>query len=334
VSRVKDWIVALGLLFLRRRARDRARAAAEDRERIVAEAPPNRAAETAVVVLLLGAALCAVAFVVLYAIDDLPNQTQYLGLALGLAFALVSAALTVVAHRLVATEEIEEEYPPDEHADEQRQVAQIVEESGAGLTRKRLLGTAAGTAAGALAIALVTPAASLGPVVETGSLYQTPWRRGRRLVDEQNRPMRADDIEQAVFYTAYPEDGDREKIGAPLVVVRVDPGRLRLPRGREGWAPEGILAYSKICTHAGCAIALYRSPLYEPVEPGPALVCPCHYSTFDPATGGTVVFGPAGRPPPQLPLVIDGRRELRAGGNFSGAVGPGWWGVRSGKPRS
>ena len=64
-------------------------------------------------------------------------------------------------------------------------------------------------------------------------------------------------------------------------------------------------------------------------EPDPALVCPCHYSTFDPSTGGTVLYGPAGRPLPQLPLVIDARGELRAGGNFSGQVGPSWWNVRS-----
>jgi ubiquinol-cytochrome c reductase iron-sulfur subunit len=334
VSRLKIWLVALVLRFLRRRGPEGPETAADEPERIVPAAPPNRGAETAVVALLLGAALCAVAFVVFYAIDDLPNQTQYLGLAIGLAFALIAAALAVIGHRLVVTEEVEEEYPPDEHPDEQEKISQLVTESGGRLTRKRLLGAAAGTAAGALAVALVTPAASLGPVIEVGSLYQTPWRRGRRLVDEDGRPMRADDIEQAMFYTAYPENSDREKIGAPLVVVRLDPGSLRLPAARRDWAPEGILAYSKVCTHAGCAIALYRTPKFPPVEPGPALVCPCHYSTFDPASGGTVLFGPAGRPLPQLPLVIDGRRELRAGGNFSGAVGPSWWGVRSGRPRS
>jgi ubiquinol-cytochrome c reductase iron-sulfur subunit len=68
--------------------------------------------------------------------------------------------------------------------------------------------------------------------------------------------------------------------------------------------------------------------MYPPVEPSPALVCPCHYSTFDVADGGNVLFGPAGRALPQLPLMIDRRGRLRAGGNFSGPVGPSWWGVR------
>ena len=72
--------------------------------------------------------------------------------------------------------------------------------------------------------------------------------------------------------------------------------------------------------------------LFPEAEPKPALVCPCHYSTFDPATGGTVIFGPAGRKLPMLPLRIDGRGYLRAAGNFDGPVGPSWWGVRARRP--
>jgi nitrite reductase/ring-hydroxylating ferredoxin subunit len=121
----------------------------------------------------------------------------------------------------------------------------------------------------------------------------------------------------------------RDAIASPLILVRLDPAEIKLPPERRAWAPEGILAYSKICTHAGCAIALYRNPLFDRVEPGHALVCPCHYSTFDPSTGGTVLFGPAGRPLPQLPLSIAADRTLRAAGNLSGPAGPGWWGVRS-----
>jgi ubiquinol-cytochrome c reductase iron-sulfur subunit len=126
-----------------------------------------------------------------------------------------------------------------------------------------------------------------------------------------------------------PQGADPKAIGSPLILVRIDPADLQLPAGREDWAPEGIVAYSKICTHAGCSIALYRNPLFEPTEPGRALVCPCHYSTFDPATGGAVLFGPAGRPLPQLPLTIGADRRLLAGGDFSGPPGPSWWGVRN-----
>jgi ubiquinol-cytochrome c reductase iron-sulfur subunit len=147
-------------------------------------------------------------------------------------------------------------------------------------------------------------------------------------VREDGVPIKASEIETNTFYTAYPEHSTRKDIAAPVVLVRLDPATLKLPRSRRGWAPLGIVAYSKVCTHAGCAIALYRKPTFPPVQPRPALVCPCHYSTFDPADGGSVLFGPAGRNLPQLPLMIDGAGHLRAGGNFSGPVGPSWWGVR------
>jgi ubiquinol-cytochrome c reductase iron-sulfur subunit len=303
------------------------------RERIVQPGFPDRRAETIVILLFLCAAACAVAFSVVYAFEGIPNPTQFLGLALGLAFAFLAAACIVISKRLVVTEEIDDEYKPS-NPEEQEKVEQVVRESGDGLTRKRLLVLAGGAAGTALGVALVTPAASLGPLFDVRSLYRTPWRRGVRLVDELGRPLRADDVEEETFYTAYPERADREQMGAPLVVVRLKPAELQLPEDRRGWAPDGIVAYSKICTHAGCAIALYRKPNFPPVQPRAALICPCHYSTFDPARAGKVLFGPAGRALPQLPLAIDGGGDLRAAGNFSGPVGPSWWGVRKHGARS
>jgi ubiquinol-cytochrome c reductase iron-sulfur subunit len=320
VSRLR-WLGA-GLLFLLGLRR-----AQRARHRIVGEARPDRRAETLVLLLLTAAGLCAASFTAVYALDRIPRQTQFLGLSLGLAFACLALACALVGRRLVSQEEAEEDYP-GEHEREQEEVVQIVEESKDGFTRRRLLTVAAGGAGTALGAALLAPVVSLGPFLDTDRFYATPWRRGRRLVDAAGRPYRAAEIETGSFYTAYPEGADREQVGAPLVVVRLDPSDLRLPDGRVGWAPRGIVAYSKICTHAGCAVALYRTPLYRPTAPRPALVCPCHYSTFDPATGGAVLFGPAGRPLPQLPLLVDGSGHLRAAGDFSGPIGPSWWGVR------
>src|SRR5207247_7476 len=123
-------------------------------------------------------------------------------------------------------------------------------------------------------LALITPALSLGPFFDTDPFYKAPWRRGRRLVDENGNPIRADDIEEKNFYTAFPEGADKELAASPLVLVRLREDQLRLPQGRSDWAPRGILAYSKICTHAGCAIALYRAPKFPPAEGQPRLVCP------------------------------------------------------------
>jgi ubiquinol-cytochrome c reductase iron-sulfur subunit len=112
-----------------------------------------------------------------------------------------------------------------------------------------------------------------------------------------------------------------------VVVVRVEESELELPSDRRDWAPRGLLAFSKICTHAQCAVSLFRYPLFGERSPGPALVCPCHYSTFDVLTGGTRVFGPAVRSLPQLPLKIESGRLLAAG-ELSGPVGASWGGVR------
>jgi ubiquinol-cytochrome c reductase iron-sulfur subunit len=295
-------------------------------ERLVEPAEPRPRAELIVVGLLVATAAAAALAVVAYGLDW---STQALGGALAAALVLLAVALIVAAKTFIPQEELDEPYPPEAHPDEQGAVAQIVRESGHAITRKRLLGGAAGLAGSALGAALLAPAISLGPVFDTSQLNESPWRRGRPLVDDKGRPLLADDIDDGTFYTALPEGEDPKAIGSPLILVRVDPAELRLPAGREDWAPEGIVAYSKICTHAGCAIALYRNPLFDTTEPGRALVCPCHYSTFDPVTGGTVLFGPAGRPLPQLPLTIGRGRRLLAAGDFSGPPGPAWWGVRN-----
>jgi ubiquinol-cytochrome c reductase iron-sulfur subunit len=323
---VKRWLIAALVLLL---GRGRRAAKLRRRERIVPQRPPEPRAERAALALFLAAAVCGIAFPVIYAVDSIPNQTQFLGLSLGLCFAFLAAASLVIAKRLVVTEEIEEDYPPPGHPSEREALDQLLDEGSERITRRRLLVVGGGAAGTALGIALITPAASLGPALHMGPFFRTPWRRGRLLVDELGRAFFADDVEEETFYTAFPQGADRDQLGAPIVVVRLPRSELDLPPDRRGWAPHGIVAYSKICTHAGCAIALYRKPTFPPTQPRPALVCPCHYSTFDPARGGDVIFGPAGRALPQLPLFVDDAGHLRAAGNFSGAVGPSWWGVRN-----
>jgi ubiquinol-cytochrome c reductase iron-sulfur subunit len=323
VSRLGRWVIAGIVLLLGRGERRRA---LPPGERVVGDARPAPRAELVVIVLLLLAAALAVAFIVVYAGNA---DTQLLGLTLGLSLAILSAALVLTAFRLLPSEDAEEPYPEPSHSTEAAEIEQIADESVRHLTRRKLLGLAAGGAGAALGVAFLTPLASLGPVFDTSRLRREPWRNGVRLVDERGRILRADDIELDTLHTAFPEGADPEEIASPIVVVRVTPARLDLPDDRGDWAPGGIVAYSKICTHAGCAVALYRAPHFEPTRPRPGLVCPCHYSTFDPATGGTVLFGPAGRPLPQLPLAVGPKGELIATGGFSGPVGPSWSGVRA-----
>jgi ubiquinol-cytochrome c reductase iron-sulfur subunit len=319
--------------------RDGSRDGGESRSddgRLVEPGPSNPGTELVVAALFGLAALSALLFVVVYAQERFPAQHELFGLTLAGAFGFLGAALVLLARRVFPSEELEGEYPDSDGAEASEEagseVAQMLQETGGAVTRKRLLTAAGGTAGGAIGLAALTPALGLGPWFHTKPLHRTPWRPGRRLVDRDGEPMRADDVEHETFYTAFAEGASRRGLGSMLVVVRLEPHRLHLPPERATWAPEGILAFSKVCTHAGCAVGLYRKPKYPPTQPPPGLVCPCHYSTFDPAKGGEVVFGPAGRPLPQLPLVIDPKRELRAGGNFSDSIGPAWWGVNLEKP--
>jgi ubiquinol-cytochrome c reductase iron-sulfur subunit len=322
MRRAARWAIAGLVLLLGRGERRRALPPGEP---LVSRTPPAPGAELVVVGLLLLTAVLAVAFVVVYAGGA---DTQLLGLSLGLALAALAVALVVTGFRLLSSEEAEEEYPERSHPTEAAEIEQIAAESIGHLTRRKLLGLAAGGAGAALGVAFLTPLASLGPVFDTSRLRRQPWHSGVRLVDVDGRVLRADEIALDTLHTAFPEGADPDELASPIVVVRVEPARLDLPDGRSDWAPGGIVAYSKICTHAGCAVALYRAPRFEPTRPRPALVCPCHYSTFDPATGGTVLFGPAGRALPQLPLMLGPRGELAALGGFSGPVGPSWSGVR------
>jgi quinol---cytochrome c reductase iron-sulfur subunit len=318
-------IFAWVILRLVGRRRER-REGESEQDRIVEPTSPAPAWELLVIVLLGIAALTAVGFILIY---TLGGDTQAYGLTLGGAVLLIGIACIVMAKQLLPSEELEEEYP-SANPEEAGQVAQIIRESGSGFTRKRLLATTAGVAGVTLAGAAIVPAASFGPILDLEPLRRTPWHKGRRLMDDHDRLITADDIEEGTFYSAFAEGYRKDTVASPLVLVKLPTDQLHLPPGRGDWAPEGIVAYSKICTHAGCAIALYRYPLNPPTAPRPALVCPCHYSTFDPARGAEVLFGPAGRPLPQLPLRIGPGRVLEANGDFSTYPGPAWSGVRKG----
>jgi len=334
---VKRFLLAiLAVINGLRRRKERLEARDEERherpDRIVPPGPSSPRAELAVAALLLVAALFAVGFIVVYAVGGDWNRTQLQGITFGGALAFAAIALIAAGKHLVVEEELEEEYHDPEHPEEQKKIEQIVDESGSRITRKKLLITAGGAAGAAVGLAAITPALTLGPLLDTDELRNTPWKRGLRLIGEDGKPMFADQVEEETFYTAFPEHADRDLLGSPVVVVRLAPEQLQLPPERAKWAPMGIVAFSKVCTHAGCAIALFRKPTFAPTQPRPALVCPCHYSTFDPARGGEVIFGPAGRPLPQLPLVVGGDGILRAGGNMSGQVGPSYGTVRSRRP--
>lgn len=282
----------------------------------------TRGSELGLVALLGLATVFLLAFAVLVAAH--PN-TQLLGLTGGGGLVLLAAALVLAGLRVVPQETAVEPRPGLTDPEAERELEEDLRSGADGVSRRKLIAGAAGAAGTGLAAAAALPLTAIGP--SPGHLGEAPWKAGTPLVDEEDKPVLADDLEVGAFLTAFPEGADKRELGSPVVVVRIDPATLRLPAARRGWAPEGLMAYSRICTHAGCAVSLFRHPKYEPQSSGPALACPCHYSTFDVRRGGLVVFGPAGRPLPQLPLRVGEGRRLVAAGPMSDAIGPAWWGV-------
>jgi len=171
-------------------------------------------------------------------------------------------------------------------------------------------------AVGALGLALLFPIRSLGPSPGR-TLQTTAWAPGKRLMREDGSLVRVGDLEVGGIVTAFPEDRP-DAADSQIVVVRVDASQLRPRPGREDWSPAGHVAYSKICTHVGCPVGLYRQTTH-------ALLCPCHQSTFDVLDGARPIFGPATRSLPQLPLMVVENGVLAARSDFTEPVGPGYW---------
>ena len=108
-----------------------------------------------------------------------------------------------------------------------------------------------------------------------------------------------------------------ERPDSQTLLIHVGSGVLRPREGREEWSPDGFVAFSKVCTHAGCPVGLYQEATHQ-------LICPCHQSVFDVTDAATPVFGPATRPLPQLPLRIEDGYLVAADG-FDEPVGPAFW---------
>ena len=158
-------------------------------------------------------------------------------------------------------------------------------------------------------------------------LSVTLWTKGSRIVsDGTYRPVKPEDLPVGGLISAVPEDlrevedlqGNLNARGkAAIILVRMQPDEIRSQQGA-GWDYQGIVAFSKICTHVGCPIALYEQRTHH-------LLCPCHQSTFDLADSGNVVFGPAARRMPQLPIGVNAEGYLVAESDFAEPVGPSFW---------
>jgi len=254
--------------------------------------------------------VASLALVVIYVAD---GSVQLQGIALALALGGMGTAIVIWAVGLIdAPIQVEER-----HSFVQAQRPAVVPGAATEeITRRRFLTRLLAGAGAILAAALVLPAFSLGPQPGT-DLFRTAWRRGLRLVDSGNRPVRPGDLVLDSVTTVFPQ-GFVGRADSQTLLIKVRPSDLELPTGREAWVPEGCVAYSKVCTHAGCPVGLYRAKEH-------LLLCPCHQSTFDVLRGAVPIFGPAARPLPQLPIKVDAEGYLAALGDFPDPIGPGFW---------
>jgi ubiquinol-cytochrome c reductase iron-sulfur subunit len=278
----------------------------------------QRRVERRIAVALTITTLCGIALFVVYFRG---GQTQVEGTLFAIAFASLGWAVVMWAEKLLDAREVSEDRHELTSGPSGRQAleAALLEEAGPVLRSPRrsfLVKLLAGTG-GALGLALFLPALSLGPAPGR-SLFETGWRKGKKVVDEAGKPVAFDELPDDGYMTVFPE-GEVGRSDSQALLIKVPRGSLQLPADRLAAVPGGThVAYSKLCTHAGCPVGLYRAATRS-------LLCPCHQSQFDVLNGCKPYFGPAAEPLPQLPLSVDREGNLTAEGDFYAPVGPSFW---------
>lgn len=262
-------------------------------------------------------------------VASMRNSNFALGIGLFLSLLGIGTAAVHWAKSLMNDHEKTDPREPLASDEETRQVAVALLAEGAedsGIKRRSFLKVALGGALALFPLTIAVPLiGSVGGDWNVSKLKYTWWKKGTRLVtDPDGRPIRAVDVTAGSAFHVIPEDLDEaenfydEKAKAVVLMVRIPPEQLIEEEERKSWSHEGIVAYSKICTHVGCPVALYEQQTHH-------LLCPCHQSTFDMADGAKVVFGPAKRPLPQLPITVDDEGYLIAQSDFTEPIGPSFW---------
>jgi len=256
-----------------------------------------------------------------------------LGTSLTVALLALGAGSIIWVRHLTPDIEIEEERHDLQSTPAERAAFKQDFAEGAAIsqvTRRPLLRRTLLLATAPLALAPLVLLRDLGPLPQT-DLRHTVWRKGLRAVTLGGlNPLRPADISTpGSMITVIPEgyqDDDDALAKAGVILIKFEPGQMSWPDRYDGgtlvatmnWTIDNIVAYSKICTHVGCPVALYEQNTHH-------ILCPCHQSTFDASNGAWVIFGPAPRPLPQLPLMLDADGYLAAASDFTQPVGPSFW---------
>ena len=300
------------------------------------EPAADKRAERQVVVLLTVSVLGTLGFIVAYfavppGTTAASMRTSNLVLGLGLFLGLLGIGTAAVhwAKSLMNDHEMSEDRHPQRSSDATRAAAVAVLKQGAadsGIGRRGVLKGALVSALALFPLTIVLPlVGNVGEDWDVSKFKHTWWRAGTRLAtDPTGRAIKAADVTIGSVFHVIPEDLESaphpldEKAKAVVLLIRLDPRDLTEAPDRTSWSYDGIVAYSKICTHVGCPVALYEQQTHH-------LLCPCHQSTFDVSDGAKVIFGPAKRPLPQLPIAVDAEGYLIAQSDFHEPIGPSFW---------
>jgi ubiquinol-cytochrome c reductase iron-sulfur subunit len=275
--------------------------------------PAERRAELIVLTCFGLTVLSGLALLVVYILG---GQPQVEGLLLTVCLGGIGVGIVVWAQRLMPTRvHVEPRHPLGGGAESIAGLDEALREE-AGFSRRTLLIRALMAAGAGLAAALAVPVFSLGPAPGQ-ALFRTSWRPGARLAEAGGEPLDTASLPVGGVLTVFPDGDDLDPNSATLL-IRVEPELLRLAGDAAGWAPDGLVAYSKICTHAGCPVGLYRANQHT-------LICPCHQSEFAVLEGARPVSGPAARALPQLPIRVEPDGTITALRDFDEPVGPSFW---------
>jgi ubiquinol-cytochrome c reductase iron-sulfur subunit len=249
---------------------------------------------------------------------------------MSVAFLAMGVGATIWVRNIMPDVEQVEERHPLAATEEEREAFTKTFTEGAeasGFVKRPLLRRTLIAASVPLAVAPLVVLRDMGPLPGT-SLRHTVWRNGMRMVVYgPNTPLRAADFSiPGQMITVAPEgfaENQDVLAKAVTIIIKFAPGVLVPNRpGQPGtimnWTVDNIVAYSKICTHVGCPVALYEQTTHH-------ILCPCHQSTFDATNGAQILFGPAPRPLPQLPIGVDADGFLIATSDFHEPVGPAFW---------
>lgn len=253
----------------------------------------ERAADRTVYTLFyvsVAASIWAVAAYMLFPIEDgsmLSIRNNNLWIGLGIAFALLAIGVGAIhwSKALMSDKEYVEERHSTRGSEATRAAAVEAfaianEESGFGrrkMIRNSLIAAVAASILPGLALfrGLAPHSTAENPTAgdPVALLNHTMWKEGERLaLDPEGTPIKASSVTLGSAFHVIPEslkslshhDGYlEEKAKAIVLLMRLLPEQLKEDEDRKSWSYDGIVAYSKVCTHVGCPVALYEQQTHH-----------------------------------------------------------------------